>query len=102
MNVNYYYRSHLGDMGGTIGYFSTTGDKDNLLYAPDPLGGNRTGKPNSNGVIFEADYLPWKEGKISLQYTMYNKFNGAHSNYDGFGRNASDNNTLFLLVWLMF
>ncbi len=102
MNVNYYYRSHLGDMGGTIGYFSTTGDKDNLLYAPDPLGGSGTGKPNSNGVILEADYLPWKEGKISLQYTMYNKFNGAHSNYDGFGRNASDNNTLFLLVWLMF
>jgi hypothetical protein len=27
------------------------------------------------------------------------KFDGASSNYDGNGRNASDNNTLYLLVW---
>jgi hypothetical protein len=33
---------------------------------------------------------------------MYNKFNGAATNYDGFDRNASDNNTLYLLVWLVF
>lgn len=39
--------------------------------------------------------------KISLQYTIYNKFNGASSNYDGFGRDASDNNTLYALVWAM-
>ena len=102
INANYYYRSHLGDIGGTVGYFSTTGDKDNLLYAPDPVGGNRTGKPNSDGFILETDYLPWKAGKISLQYTIYSKFNGSHSNYDGSGRAASDNNTLFLIVWLMF
>ncbi len=40
--------------------------------------------------------------KSSLQYTIYNKFNGAHSDYDGFGRNASDNNTLYFLIWLAF
>ncbi len=102
INANYYYRSHFGNIGGTAGYFSTTGDKDSLLYAPDPVDGNRTGKPNSNGFILEADYLPWKTGKISLQYTIYNRFNGSHSNYDGSGRAASDNNTLFLMVWLMF
>jgi hypothetical protein len=33
---------------------------------------------------------------------MYSKFNGASNNYDGFGRNASDNNTFYLLGWLMF
>jgi len=102
MNLNYYYRSHLGDIGGSIAYFSTTGKTDNLLYSPDSVGGSRTGSPNSNGFILEADYLPWEKTKISLQYTLYNKFNGAHSNYDGFGRNASDNNTLYALVWLMF
>jgi hypothetical protein len=32
----------------------------------------------------------------------YDRFNGAGHNYDGFGRNASDNNTLFLLAWLDF
>jgi hypothetical protein len=40
--------------------------------------------------------------RISLQYIIYNKFNGAHSNYDGFGRNASDNNMLYALAWVMF
>jgi hypothetical protein len=102
MNLNYYYRSHLGDIGGSAGYFSTTGKTDNLLYSPDSVGGSRTGSPNSDGFILEADYRPWEMTKISLQYTIYNKFNGAHSNYDGFGRNASDNNTLYAHVWLMF
>ena len=102
MNLNYYYRSHLGDIGGSIGYFSTTGKTDPLLYSSSPVDGSRTGSPNSNGFILEADYRPWDKTKISLQYTIYNKFNGAHSNYDGFGRNASDNNTLYALVWLMF
>ncbi len=102
VNANYYYRGHFGDIGGTVGYFSTTGDKDNVLYSPNPLDGSRSGKPDSDGFILEAGYLPWKTGKVSLQYTIYNKFNGSHSDYDGSGRNASDNNTLFLLVWLMF
>ena len=111
MNLNYYYRSHLGDIGGSIGYFSTTGRTDPLLYSSNPVDGSRTGSPNSNGFILEADYILnyplWKKYntgmiKCSLQYTIYSKFNGAHSNYDGFGRNASDNNTLYALVWLMF
>jgi hypothetical protein len=101
VNLNYYYRSHLGDMGGTVAYFSTTGDKDTLLYSPDPIGGSKTGKPNSDGFVLEADYFPWKTGKISLQYTMYDRFNGASHNYDGSGRNASDNNTIFMVVWIM-
>ncbi len=102
MNLNYYYRSHLGDIGGSTGYFSTTGKTDPLLYSSSPVDGSRTGSPNSNGFILEADYRPWEKTKISLQYIIYNKFNGAHSNYDGFGRNASDNNTLYALAWLMF
>jgi hypothetical protein len=32
----------------------------------------------------------------------YQKFNGGTSNYDGSGRSASDNNTVYLLAWLMF
>jgi hypothetical protein len=37
--------------------------------------------------------------RVGLQYTSYSKFNGAASNYDGFGRDAKDNNTLFFYVW---
>jgi hypothetical protein len=101
LNMNYYYRSPLGDMGGSIGYFSTTGKTDPLLYSSNPGDGSRTGSPDSDGFILEADYLPWEKTKISLQYIIYNKFNGARSDYDGFGRDASDNNTLYALVWLM-
>jgi hypothetical protein len=40
--------------------------------------------------------------KIVLQYTAYQKFNGASTNYDGNGRNANDNNTTYLLGWVAF
>jgi hypothetical protein len=32
----------------------------------------------------------------------YLKFNGGHTNYDGFGRDARANNTLYLLSWFAF
>jgi len=107
INGNYIYRTPIGDFGGSAGFFSTTGNKDTLLYPTNPVDGSRTGRPDSNGFIFELDYqrteiTKFLSLKCSLQYTLYNKFNGTHSNYDGFGRDASDNNTLYALVWLMF
>jgi hypothetical protein len=40
--------------------------------------------------------------RVGLQYTTYSRFNGASDNYDGFGRNARDNNSLFLYVWAAY
>jgi hypothetical protein len=40
--------------------------------------------------------------RIGAQYTFYTKFNGASENYDGFGRNAHDNNSLFLYLWAAY
>jgi hypothetical protein len=107
--ATYYYRRKLG---GSIGYFSTTGDNDALLYpatvSPPPAGGqpgvivSANGSPDTRGWIAELNYLPWLNVKISAQYTFYNKFNGAGSNYDGLGRSASDNNTLYLLLWFAY
>jgi hypothetical protein len=37
--------------------------------------------------------------QFAIQYTIYGQFNGADSNYDGSGRSAGDNNTLYLLAW---
>ena len=102
IHFHYDYRGSFGVLGGSLGYFSTTGDKDTLLYSPEQVNGSRTGRPDSDGFILEADYLPWEKIRLSLQYINYDKFNGAHSNYDGSGRNASDNNTLYVLLWLMF
>jgi hypothetical protein len=91
-----------GRVGATLAYFTTSGDADTLLYAPAPVSGSRTGSPNSSGLIGEFDVLPWLNTRLALQYVAYARFNGARNGYDGFGRNASDNNTLYVLVWLVF
>lgn len=93
--------------GLTASYFSVTGSGDPTLY------GTRTGLPDSNGYILEADWLPFNKNggpsfwpmsslKLALQYTGYTKFDGAKLNYDGSGRSASANDTLFLEGWLAF
>jgi hypothetical protein len=90
----------------TAGRTSIGGTADATLY------GTFTGSPNSAGWIFEAAYLPFSHGgppfwpwlnfRIGLQYTRWTKFDGATTNIDGMGRNASDNNTFFVYVWTMF
>lgn len=95
-----YYRDRR--LGMSLGYFSTSGSSDPGLYVPAPVTGSRVGSPNSAGEIVELNFLPWLNTKLALQYTVYNKFNGAGSNYDGSGRNASDNDTLYLLTWFAF
>jgi hypothetical protein len=102
--ATYYYRRKIG---ATVEHFSTSGSTDNVLYPPNAPGGpgvitSATGSPDSNGWIAEVNYLPWLNVKVSAQYTFYNKFNGGSTNYDGAGRNASDNDTLYLLLWFAF
>ena len=75
-------------------YFQATGTSDTALYG---------GSPDSSGWNWEIAYVPsgkldswfptYFNARLSLQYTMYNKF-------DGNSVNAADNNTLFLLLWL--
>jgi hypothetical protein len=97
---SYYLRRTYG---GSLGYFSTTGSSDALRYeSGTALVGSDSGSPNSKGWIAELNYLPWQNVKLALQYVAYQKFNGASSNYDGLGRNAKDNDTLYLLAWLNF
>ncbi|MGV8057798.1 MAG: hypothetical protein AB2L12_07240 [Smithellaceae bacterium] len=102
INCNYYYRTTIGTVGGTIRYFTISGSNDSLLYSPSPVSGSDSGNPDSRGFLFELDYLPTDYIKLAAQYIVYGKFNGGQSNYDGFGKNASDNNTFYLLVWLTY
>lgn len=96
----YYY---MRTVGGSLGYFNTTGDTDATLYsAGTPVTGSANGSPDSSGWTAELDYLPWQNTKFLVQYIFYDKFNGGNANYDGFGRNASGNNTLYVAAWLMF
>ncbi|MGD8629835.1 MAG: cytochrome C [Gammaproteobacteria bacterium] len=99
LNLNGTY--HLGTSAAfSIGGFNTTGDSDKLLYAPNPLDGSANGSPDSRGYILQATYLPWQNTQFTLQYVGYDKFNGSSHNYDGSGRDASDNNTIYLAAWL--
>ncbi len=82
-------------LGATVGYFNTSGNED-------PNVGSLTNKPNSSGLIFQLEYLPWYNTKFSIQYVTYNKFDGSKTNYDAMGRNGANNNTLYLLAWLNF
>ena len=86
----------------TLGFFDIGGSRDALLYAPGMVTGSRLGRPDSGGFILEASLFAWQNADLSLQYTLYTRFNGAGSNYDAFGRSASDNNALYLVLWIAF
>jgi hypothetical protein len=106
--ASYYWHKWYG---ASVGYQRTSGSTDALVYdtgATDGSGSIR-GSPDSSAWIVELNYLFSPSGaedhrkyRLLLQYTAYDKFNGGKANYDGFGRNAKDNNTLFLLAWLMY
>lgn len=112
--ADYYYRRKYG---GEIQWFSTTGSSDSLLYPATTPGGcdlanngplscgvitSANGSPDTDGFVGQLDYLPWLNVKLVLQYTHYNKFNGSSGNYDGLGRSASDNDTLYFMLWYAF
>ena len=86
----------------SAGYFNINGSSDTGLYAPEEVFGSNNGLPDSSGIRTQVDFLPWENTQISLQYYAYNKFNGAKINYDGFGRNASNNNMVYLQLWFAF
>ncbi len=67
----------------TAKYFQTTGSSGLLQ------GGT------SRGYLLQASYLPWQNTKFTLQYTGYTSF-------DGDSTTASDNNSLYLMAWLLW
>jgi hypothetical protein len=110
VNVSYWYQNTYGV---TLGWQNTWGPSNPVLYTTgEAISNSANGKPNSNAFIIEADWVPfgkadswmspWANLKLGVQYTAYTQFNGGGKNYDGFGRNAGDNNTLFLFAWMAF
>jgi hypothetical protein len=93
--------------GLSVSYFVDNGKRDPTLYAD-----SKTGSPYTDGIDLELDYLPFNKiagpetwyanVRYSLQYIIYDRFNGGRSNYDGLGTGASDNNTLYLEAWIAF
>jgi hypothetical protein len=53
-------------------------------------------------LIEELDFNPWENTRVTVQGVEFANFNGATRSYDGFGRQAWNNNTLYVLLWLAF
>ena len=98
-NVEYHYGNRIS---GAFGWFLTSGTADPVLYAPASVSGSANGSPRSEGYIANFSYWPVQNVDLSFQYTGYSRFNGGATNYDGSGRNASDNNTAYLLARFIF
>ena len=94
---------HVGNRAsGTFGWFNTSGTADPLLFSQDPVDGSANGDPKSSGYIANFSYWPWQNLQLSAQYTGYTRFNGGSTNYDAAGRNASSNNTVYLVARFIF
>jgi hypothetical protein len=100
-NANVEY--HVGNRySGAFGWFMTEGTTDVLLYPKGAISGSANGDPRSAGYIANLSYWPLQNLDLAVQYTGYTRFNGGTTDYDGAGRNASDNNTVYILARFLF
>jgi hypothetical protein len=99
LDSTYHWRNKYSATGAL---FTTTGNTDPLLYASAAVTGSNNGNPATSGYIAQVGYWPVQNIDITAAYTGYFKFNGATTNYDGANRNASDNNTVYMALWLNF
>ncbi len=99
--------------GGSLGYFNLSGttntanqtagyDETGTLVRGDGAASNLSGNPATRGWTVETFWTPIQYLRLGAQYVSYSRFNGTSTNYDGFGRNARDNNTLFLYAWTAY
>jgi hypothetical protein len=91
--LTYVYQAKYG---AALAYTSINGSSDATLYATPAA------VPNSRMWAPEVFWNPIQYVRVGIQYFMWDKYLGAKSNYDGNGRNASDNNTLFFYVWAAY
>jgi hypothetical protein len=105
--ASYVYQARYGT---SLSYFDVHGSYNSLNQAALPqdpstwaqlasVSGSLAGTPDTRALTAEVFWTPVQYARIGLQYTAFNKYNGASSNYDGWGRSAKDNNTVFLYVW---
>jgi hypothetical protein len=85
------------------GYFLRSGNHDATLYViADPSGNQVTTSPRTSGYTLQVDRQITQNIQIMAQYRGFIRFNGLRQNIDGIGRNASDNNTLWLSAFFAF
>jgi hypothetical protein len=99
VNAEYHFGNRLS---GTIGWFDTEGTVDPSLYGQTSVTGSANGNPRGAGYITNFSFYPMQNLQLGVQYIGYTRFNGGTINYDGADRNASGNNTVYLLARFVF
>lgn len=110
LKTSYVYRARYG---GSLSWFTLRGSYNSALQtgltddttaggASNSISGNVSGRPDTRGWTYELFWLPVQYVRVGLQYTQYNRYAGSTANYDGWGRNPKDNDTLFLYLWAVY
>ncbi|HWW18796.1 MAG TPA: hypothetical protein VNY81_09260 [Candidatus Saccharimonadales bacterium] len=98
-NVEYHFGTKVS---AAAGLFHIDGTPDALLFPQAAVSGSANGDPRSSGYILNLSWWPVQNIGLTAQYTGYSRFNGLQTNYDGAGRNASGNNSIYLLARFIF
>ena len=95
LNATYWYHDEYAAQGG---FQDVTGTANSAFW-----GGNvytsANGSPNTTDEWVEASYLPWWNTRLSVRYTIFNKFRGLTGNN---GVSPSKFNTIELLAWIAY
>ena len=94
VKASYVYREKYG---GSLVYKTVTGSADTSAYSFSALN-----VPDASMWTTELFWIPLQNVRLGIQYSWFTKYAGASSNYDGSGRNASDNATTYLYLWTAF
>lgn len=89
--ASYVYQARYGV---SLALTDLRGSADSMAYAV-----SANNLPNTRYWTPEIFWMPQQNLRIGLQYNRFSKYLGASTNFDGNGRNASDNNTTFLYLW---
>jgi hypothetical protein len=110
-NLNSYYAKAMyvyrAKYGAGLAYWREEGSSDS--YYTGGLGQDPptnylgiSGSPNTTVWIPSIFWQPLQNVRLTLYQTIFSEYLGGTSNYDGLGRNASDNNTTYLYLWMAF
>lgn len=83
--------------GASLTYRNVSGSSDAGVYTY-----NSTNVPDSEVWTPEFFYLINQNVRVGLQFNLFTKYLGSTSNYDGAGRNPSDNNSTYMYLWAAF
>ena len=97
LKASYVYQAKYG---ASLAYYTTSGSTNPLRYDPGALG--LPGNLGSRIWVPEVFWTPVQYARLGVQFWRYSKLAGGSTNYAGDGRDAKDNNTMFIYLWAAY